>query len=98
MIKLWIDTGKKHTNMMTSLAEKQFHHDNNPKKGSGKEYNGIFLKKIYSNKGTREGGLEWNVASLKWGFERDDWDKVLFCVLHEVTSLVLDRSKSLPLQ
>jgi hypothetical protein len=43
MIKLWIDTGKKHTNMMTSLAEKQFHHDNNPKKGSGKEYNGIFF-------------------------------------------------------
>jgi hypothetical protein len=43
MIKLWIDTGKKHTYMTTSLAEKQFHYDNNPKKGSGKEYNGIFV-------------------------------------------------------
>jgi hypothetical protein len=81
MIKLWIDTGKKHTYMTTSLAEKQFHYDNNPKKGSGKEYNGIFVFLIF-------------VIQIK--VERDDWDKVLFCVLHEVTSLVLDISKSLP--
>jgi len=67
------------------------------RKGQEKSAMEFILIFFYSNKGTREGGLEWNVASLKWGFERDDWDKVLFCVLHEVTSLVLDRSKSLPL-
>jgi hypothetical protein len=64
MIKLWIDTGKKHTNMMTSLAEKQFHHENNPKKGSGKEYNGIFLKKIIQIKEPGKGDLNGMLLHL----------------------------------